>query len=132
MTVKELKQYRSLKGEIQDIEDEIKELKSNMIVDVVKSSYSEFPFTEHSVSVQGCDKSDFNKIRILHKKKQEKQVQVDCIEQFIDNIQDSQLRRVFKLKYIKDYSWAEVARCIGGNNTRDSVRKMSRRFLEKN
>ena len=132
MKVQELKQYQSLKGEIQDIETEISELRNGKTMDVVKASYSDFPYTEHSVKVYGNDEHVLNLIAEKQQKKAElEQLKYD-IEQFIDKIPDSQMRRIIRYKYIMGYSWAEVAKRIGGNNTRESVRKMSRRFLEKN
>lgn len=132
MTVKELKQYQSLKEEIQDIEAEISELKNIKVTDVVKASYSDFPYTEHSVKVYGNDEHVLDLIAEKRQKKAElEQLKYD-IERFIDNIPDSQTRRIIRYKYIRGCSWAEVAKRIGGNNTRESVRKMSRRFLEKN
>lgn len=131
MTVQELKQYQSLKGEIQDIEAEISELKNSKTMDVVKASYSDFPYTEHPVKVYGNDEHILNLIAEKRQKKAELERLKYDIEQFIDNIPDSQTRRVLKLKYIKGYSWAEVAKHIGGNNTRDSVRMMSTRFFQK-
>lgn len=132
LTVQELKQYIFLKIELDRITNELNEIKSNKTVSTVKASYSEFPFTEHSVSVQGCDESAINKIKRLNDKKFIIQTKIELIEDFIDSIKDSQIRQIIELKYIKNKSWAEVAKILGGNNTRDSVRKMSRRFLEKN
>lgn len=131
MTVQELKQYKFLQGEIEELEAEISELRSVKTIDVVKASYSDFPYTEHSLKVYGSDENTQSLIAQKQQKKAELEQQRIKIEQFISNIQDCQIRQILKCRYIKGYSWAEVAKAVKGNNTRDSVRIMSIRFLKK-
>ena len=50
----------------------------------------------------------------------------------IFSINDSQIRRIMRLRHIELKSWLQVANAIGGNNTADSVRKMHDRFLQEN
>lgn len=131
MTVQKLKQYKYLKDEIKDIEDEIKDLKNQETTDVVKSSNSNFPYTQHSVKINGYDSFALNLIKIKQQKKIElEQLKLE-IEQFIDGIQESQIRRIIHLKYIKGHTWIKVAMILGGNNTEESVRKVCTRYLKK-
>lgn len=134
MTAKELKQYGQIIGEINDIEAELFELKKEETKDVVKASLNHFPYTEHSLTVKGYSElSDESRQRLIDQKQLKKaeleQLRLD-IEQFIDSINDSQIRRIIRLRYIKGYSWTAVAKKVGGN--RDSVRKTFERFLQKN
>jgi len=52
------------------------------------------------------------------------------IETFIFNIEDSQLRQIFSLRYIDGHSWQAVARRMGGI-TADCARMMHDRYLKK-
>ena len=47
----------------------------------------------------------------------------DEIDDFIDSLQDSQLRQIIHYRYIRGCSWTKVAQMIGGGNT-DSAVKM--------
>lgn len=135
MTANDLKQYTQLKGEIKDIEAELSEFRKEETTDVVKASLNHFPYTEHSLTVNGCcELSDEVRNKLITQKQLKKaeleQLRID-IEQYIDSISDSQIRRIIRLKYIKGYSWAKVAKIVK-NNSQDSVRMTCKRFFDKN
>ena len=52
------------------------------------------------------------------------------IFEYICSINDSQMRRIMRLRHIELKSWLQVANTIGGNNTADSVRMMHDRYLK--
>ena len=52
------------------------------------------------------------------------------ILEYIFSIDDSQIRRIMRLRHIELKSWLQVANVIGGNNTADSVRMMHDRYLK--
>lgn len=55
------------------------------------------------------------------------------IEEYISNIDDSVVRQIIELKYIKGLSWPMVAKKIYGHPSRqDAARKKLKRYLEKN
>ncbi len=128
MTKEQLKNYRVLQKEIQDIESEIKE---SVLQDTVKGSECRFPYIQHAINICGSSASDIGRKKALlcEYKKQSAE-----IEDFINNIGDMVTRRIFKLMYIKGDrrpSWSRVAYLVGGGNTPDSVRKIHSRFLKK-
>lgn len=131
MTVNDLKRYRKLDAEINALEEEIIELKNNQMVDVVKISDSNFPFTEHSYKICGNNSTILDSITEKRCEKAELEALKTEIEQFIDTIADNITRKIFRYKYIKGATWAEVAKAVKGNNTRDSVRKAAKRYLKK-
>lgn len=55
--------------------------------------------------------------------------EVERLEFFIESIDDSQTRTVFRLRYVNCFSWQQVAVRLGGN-TADSVRMMHNRYLQ--
>lgn len=48
---------------------------------------------------------------------------------FIQSIDDVQIRLIFRLRFIRCLTWAEVASVIGGPNSEESVKKMCYRYL---
>jgi len=50
------------------------------------------------------------------------------LQTFIDQIDDSQVRLIFTMRYLDGYSWHQVAWRLGGN-TADSVRMVHNRYL---
>ena len=131
LTVKDLKDYRFLKSEIENLEADISELKSGKTMDVVKASYSDFPFTEHSLKITGNDNNAQNLIVEKRQKQAELRQKINEIESFVNSIQDKQVQRIVKLKYINDYSWQKIASIMKMKG--ESVpRMMCKRFFEKN
>lgn len=53
------------------------------------------------------------------------------LQGFIDSIDDPHVRRIFKYKFERGYSWAQAALKMGGGNTAEGVRRAAYRYLEK-
>ena len=126
MTIEQLKQYRSICAEI---EEKTIELNENITLDVVRGSDVEFPYVQHTIQIAGINESNRIKASISRLKRQK----ID-IENFVDGIEDSFVRRIFEYRYIKGKvmpSWKTVADKIGGGNTTDSVRMIHNRFFYK-
>ena len=129
MTENDLKQYRSICAEIEELKLEINRL---TLTDTVTGSDSEFPYTKHTMSIKGVDddtKTRISRRIILLKNKRR------LIECYVDSIDDSITRRIFKYRYIKGTvmpSWTLVALKIGGNYTADYVRILAKRYIKEN
>lgn len=129
MTRAELSQYRSIAAEIVENEERIRE---STLRDSVRGSSSEFPYNLHTVSVEGLTNSGDNS-RLL-KRQDELRRMKQRIEDFIDDIPDSETRRIFKYRYIvgkRRWSWQRIAIKVGGGNSADGVRMIHKRYLEK-
>lgn len=50
---------------------------------------------------------------------------------FIDSIEDSYIRTILRIRFIRCLTWKEVVRTIGGRNTSDGVRMACYRYLNK-
>lgn len=135
MTIEKLKQYNQIKGEIEDIEAELNELKKHKTMDVVKASSPGFPYTEYASKIYGYDPTVDKKRVILYDKKLCKKAELEQlkneIESFIDGINDSRIRRIIEFKYIKGYSWQMIARIMDENKTSDAYRKSLKNYLKK-
>lgn len=125
MTKRELKQYRSLKAEIDDLEITIKE---HTYRDTVQGSDSNYPFCKRAMSVSGLPPKENKTLERLNKLR----MQRDKIYNFVESTPDSLTRRILRIKYIygdTETTWNEVADSLGGNNTEGSVRKIIERYL---
>lgn len=62
-----------------------------------------------------------------------KKTETECrITQFIEGIEDAEVRRIIYLRFVERKEWQEVADDVGGYSTEDSVRKKCNRYINKN
>lgn len=53
------------------------------------------------------------------------------VEQYINELQDSRIRRMITYRFLDNLSWVQVAYRMGNNHTADSCQKAVERFLKK-
>lgn len=93
-----------------------------------------------TVKVEGFPHPDYERKRALlrrHKAKLklfeeellEKQIEV---EEYIQSIEDSRIRRIMRYRYLDNLTWQQVANRMGKGYTKDYCRIAHDRFLEKN
>lgn len=129
MTIRELRQYRSIRIELERLE---REKKSRELSDTVIGSDRDFPYTQHKMSVTGLD-SDGDNMRLLeriHNLRQQKKE----IEDFVYGIEDSLTRQIFELMYIKGRykaTWNSVAAEMNFTNTPANLSNIHSRYLNK-
>ena len=51
------------------------------------------------------------------------------IEEYIDSIEDSRMRRIIGMRFIDKMTWNQIANAIGGGNTEDGIRMSFTRFM---
>lgn len=131
MTDIELKQYVSIKKEIADLEKRIEKEYSKEITVVagkVKGSLACFPYTEVRTSVLLDDPTELaardKLIAMREKKKKELADKAIEIETFINGIEDSELRMIFKYRFIDGLKQVDVANLVSLDRSRVS-RKIS-------
>lgn len=131
MTTKQLRSYRSICAEIEDLE---KELQCCYVGDTVQSG-SRFPHNVRSVHIEGykSDGGTVSKMSRLSelKKKREK------VEQFVDGIPDYQIRKAVRLYYIEPIedgedksTWEDVADEVGNGVTSNSLKTALKKILK--
>ena len=136
MELKEvLVQYCDIKKEIKELEEKIDKLKrKDKTVDIVQGSSEVFPFTQKTIKIETVNKDIRKTIEYYYcilenryNRLLESQTQV---EEFIDSLPTSRLRRIFTYRYIEQLSWVKIANLIGGGITEDSIRMEHNRYLE--
>lgn len=136
LTKKELEQLIDLRKEVEEIEQSILKIEQMDIKEAptkVNASYQDFPYIQGRVSVKGYDPASANKRdRLLYKKRsllderKEKAIKEEQkLTQYINNINESRVRRIMQYRYIDGYSWEKIG-CIMHFDRRTCERIVSR------
>lgn len=139
MTLKQkLSQYIDIREEIKRLEKRIEKLEKSakdIVSDVVDDTTSFFPFIQVHTKIQGVNAQkiyEINKLKFILNERHDKLLKVRIeVEEFIDTIPTSRLRRIFEYRYLEGYSWVKISQLIGNKSTEDSIRKEHDRFLIK-
>ncbi len=70
-------------------------------------------------------------IRILEQRKRDIEEKVVEVEQYLNSLDDSRMRRMITKRYIEGKKWYQVSNEMGKQYTEDSCRMDMKRFLEK-
>ena len=129
MTSKQLDQVFNLTREKRELEKMLLE-----IPDITAVRYDSIGVSNSGISspVQKIAEQREKIRELISMKLAEISVAEREILEYIFSINDSQIRRIMRLRHIELKSWLQVANAIGGNNTAHSVRKMHDRFLQEN
>ena len=130
MTIKDLSQVRYLNSEIANDKRRLYDLE--LKARNANSSLSAAPGgggqTSDKVGLYASQIADLRSVIIANEKR--------CLEEktrlmrVINEIPDSFLRNVLKLRFIDGYTWRAVAYRAGGRNNSDSIRKMVERYIK--
>lgn len=128
MEIKVLQQYSDLIKEKEDIKRRLENIKkrTDVVSDVVQNGLGHMKIT----GVDWKRKELIDKYENLLIKAQTKVEELKVqIEEFIQNIEDSNLRQIFRYKYLDDKNWIQIGFLMKA--TEDKVRKKHDRFLKK-
>lgn len=131
MTKDQLRQYRALKLELDDVNSQIK---SKCINDGVQGSMHDYPYIKGIRHIEGVTDEDYS---LLYHKSDLK-AQIRKIEDFVDHIRDYRVRYAIKRYYIDSVdedgnkaTWELIADKLNDGSTGDSIRKSVDRLLKK-
>lgn len=143
VTKKVLSQHSDLQEEVKEVRLKIERLEKDiskieageMVIDSVSGGNG----GKQHFKIEGIPFPEYSRKKtLLYARKATLQLLEDDllektneVEQFIASVDDSRIRRIINLRFLENKSWNEVADCIGGGNTEDSVRKSFTRFFEK-
>lgn len=136
MTLKQLEQYEAMVREKKLWEAELDALYKKYggpVKDTVRGSSAEYPYTEHPVTIAGIptrpNKRILRKEERLKRRRAEVAGQLEQIEDFIDGLEDSQLRQIIHYRYIRGYSWVKTAQMM--HNKESTVKMYVKRYFDK-
>ena len=134
MTIKELREFRSICGEIEHI-DMLLKGKRIHVKDSVQSSAT-YPYNLRNVSVEG-DVYESSSAKLLAKMRKLK-IKKAQIEAFVNGIKDDRVRRAIEIYCIepvgadlKTPKWSDVADIFNDGSTGDSIRMYTERWMKK-
>ena len=110
MTLYLLEQFSDLKREIRHLEKELSCSKKYKEIVVTRGSLSEWPYTRHNVVIQGIATA---RVLSLERRLKKAKQALEEIEKWIESIDNSRIRQIVELKYIKGYTWQRVATALG-------------------
>lgn len=136
MTLKQLEQYEAMMKEKKLWEAELNALYKKYggsVKDTVRGSSAEYPYTEHPVTITGVQTKPCKRIRQkeerLKRRRAEVAEQLEQIEDFIDGLEDSQLRQIIYYRYVKGYEWPKTAYLM--HNKESTLKMRLKRHFER-
>lgn len=141
MTKKELGQLIDLKKEIKEIEESILKIEQMDISSApinVKASKKNFPYVQGHMTVPGynpalADKRDrllLERKMLLDARKNKAVNEERKLLQYINNIQESRIRRIMYFRFVEGYTWEEIGKIVHCDRT--TAEKMIVRYLDRN
>ena len=129
MTREQLEEYRSKKDEIAELTYKLQHLGDNDEMvgnDVIMDYRSGFPVPQ---SVVGVDWDKYYNAKKRYTSRLGKlQEECDAVEQFVEDIEDSMTRRIFRMYYIDGISQRDVAAAVHLSQT--AISKKISEFLK--
>lgn len=130
MTLKELSQLYYLNREIEMNQRRLRELEARALPGA--QVITGMPHGSGVADIVGRYAAEIADLRgIIEAKHQQCLYERSRLERYIADIDDSLLRQIFTYRFVNGLPWLQVAACIGGNNTADSVRVACNRYIEK-
>ena len=96
--------------------------------DIVQGSDKEFPYIKHNFKVETaeCDRTR----ELLRKELRLLKSEYHALNEFINNIADSETRRIFRNRYIEGLKWFQIASRLKVCGDGSTERKKHDRFLK--
>lgn len=129
MTKEQLKQYRTLKLELEDVNACIHQ---NIIQDSVQGSMKDHPYILQNRSVKGVTDENYS----LLTRKSELKAQISEIEKFVEGIGDYEIKKAIQIYYVDKIepgddkpTWENVADKISNGVTGPALKVKLGRYL---
>ena len=136
----DLDNLEKLKFESNSLTERINKIKSKpqkIIIDGVRGSSKTFPYTQHTVKIEGLDNSITyrkrkNTIKKLEKMIAQKQRKIDKeilhIEYELNYIEEADIREIIRLKYFDNLNWIQIMHKLGYKSESAARMKLERFF----
>ena len=129
MDIKVLKQIEATRREIAHIDKILSRMESKIVEDSVQGSSNSFPYVKRHIKIEGFEnpKNRRKYVGMIthHKNKLEKQKL--SLEYEIQNINDSEIRTIIRMKYFDGLTFNQIAHRLN----REREKRIHRRFCEK-
>lgn len=135
MTIEELEQYQAEKKECADIKQRMSKLggRKNIVCDTVRGSMVDYPFTAHTIRIEGISQKSINYRAILHAQYRRKHDAVLAhtvkVEYWLESVRDARVRNIVRYRYMDGMSWREVSRRVYGQRSENRARMALVRYF---
>lgn len=122
---------------IEESNRRIKRYEKQIVSDTVKGSREDLTIGQIKITGIAQQKLDeqnelnrkrLKKMKVFRERLEKKTVEV---EEYIQTIPDSEVRRIARLRYINNLSWKQVAVHMGSGYTEDFCRQKMNNFIKK-
>jgi DNA-directed RNA polymerase specialized sigma subunit len=125
-----LDQLRHLETEIEILKEQIEKAETAVVTDVVEGSDDSFPYEKRKFVIYGIEDRKTERLRRrLTRKIEELTAARGAMLEFIEAVEDSEMRQILILRYIDGLTWRQVARKMGRAGDGSTERKKHDRFL---
>lgn len=88
------------------------------------------PHAHGAVDPAGCFAAEIADMREIVAQREATVARSEAaVAAYIQTIEDSQTRMIFRLRFIRCMAWKEVAAAVGGRNTESGVKNMCYRYI---
>ena len=108
----------------QGIMADIAAIKADKVTDTVSASSPEFPYSQHTVTVQGVP-ADWRSQRLEELYRDKAQ-----IELYIESVEDDTVRAIMRYRIKQGLSWGQVAAKFHGELSEQNIRQKYSRFFK--
>lgn len=123
-----MEQLISLRAEIRELNADIRaisERNTEVVQDKVQASSKDWPYIQGSRVIRGIDmkgakkrKAAINrKLVVLEARKKETEHLELRITEYINSIKNSEIRRIFDMRYVKGRNWEDIGRALNCDRT---------------
>lgn len=128
-------EVKELRGQIDNLERQIEKIeKEGCVKDSVKGGLGGIQhFVVEGFPIPAIERKTSmlrNRQQMLNNREIRLLETLNEVEEFIDAIKDSHIRRLITARVIDNLTWQQVANKMGGYSTADGARKTFERFLE--
>ncbi len=131
MTIEELGQLYHLRREVEMERQRLAELEERALPGAQR--LSGLPRSQNVQDRLGNAAAEIADLRaVIEAKYRRCLAEQQRLEAYIAGIEDSFVRQIFTCRFAEGMSWRQVANRVGGSNSPDGLRMLSKRFLLKN
>ena len=130
MTLKELSQLYYLNREIENDRRRLEELEAKL-ASPSSPNLSGMPRSTACGNKIESSVADIMDLKVIIAAKQQRCIyERKLLERYIAEISDSLTREIFTFRFVNGFSWWQVAKRVGGDNTEENVKKICYRYLD--
>lgn len=135
MTIDDLEQYRYEKEECEDLKRRMSQMggRTSIVRDTVRGSMVEYPFTAHTIRIEGISSKSMRCQAVLKAQYRRKRDQLIArtveVERWLDTVRDAKIRCIVRYRYFDGIEWPEVSRRVYGSRSPNRARMALIRFL---